>query len=251
MRFLAAAASIFLISVSAAPAELPTLHKRATVIADGNSVHDGNLPDWNFKYHAAGYLAKGGCPTNSNITTCYVYSLSSNPTKNTEQDPYGVTIQDVILNAPSHLADGRIRRYTFKMTLDPSLTYTSSNSCPLVEIVSPDENGNPTSAVYLDVRDNQAGIFAFTDTSTPSASIPLNQFTGKHTHQTWTLKSGPGGWADVKVVDEATGATLLSYNATGQNSQGTYYMRVGTDRAADNNLKPLKVYWGDWLGKYI
>ncbi|QRV85059.1 hypothetical protein RhiJN_13075 [Ceratobasidium sp. AG-Ba] len=223
MRFLAAAASIFLISVSAAPAELPTLHKRAAVIADGNSVHDGNLPDWNFKYHAAGYLAKGGCPANSNITTCYIYSLSSDPAKNTEQDPYGVTIQDVILNAPSHPADGRIRRYTFKMTLDPSLTYTSSNSCPLVEIVSPDEN----------------------------ASIPLNQFTGKHTHQTWTLKSGPGGWADVKVVDEATGATLLRYNATGQNSQGTYYMRVGTDRAADNNLKPLKVYWGDWLGKYI
>ncbi|KAG9126190.1 hypothetical protein FRC07_004515 [Ceratobasidium sp. 392] len=194
MRALATFASALLVSVSAAPGDSPFLGKRAQVIADGNSVHSGNLPDWNFKYHAAGFLAKG-CANPGKIKTCYVYTLSDDPTKNT--DPVasggGNDIQNVILDGPSHPADGSIRKYTFRMKVDPSLTSTSPDSCPLVEIASQEPDGTPSSAVYLDVRDNQAGIFAFTDTSTPSAWIPLNKFTGKSTYQTWIVKSGPKG----------------------------------------------------------
>ncbi|KAG8693610.1 hypothetical protein FRC08_009013 [Ceratobasidium sp. 394] len=250
MHFLAAAASALLVAVSAAPAELSPLGTPATVIADGKKVHEGALPDWNFKYHASGYLAKGGCPANGRISTCYVYTLSGDPTKNLDKSPFGSVIQDVILNGPSHPADGSVRKYTFRMQVDPSLTSTSSDSCPLVEIASQEEDGTPSSAVYLDVRDNQAGIFAFTDTSTPSVSIPLNQFTGKSTYQTWIVKSGPNGWADITIIDEATGKNLLKYNATGQNSRETYHMRVGTDRSIVD-IKPMKVYWGDWLGQFV
>ncbi|KAG8686848.1 hypothetical protein FRC09_013882 [Ceratobasidium sp. 395] len=249
MRVLTAAASALFVAVSAVPTDLSSFDKRATVIADGNSIHDGNLPDWNFKYHAAGFLAKG-CASPGKIKTCYVYTLSDDLNKNLDKTPFGSIVQDVILDGPSHPADGTTRKYTFRLWVDPALTSTSSDSCPLMEIASQDENGNPQSAVYLDVRDSQAGIFAFTDTSTPSASIPLNQFVGKSTYQTWIVKSGPNGWADITIIDENTGKNLLKYNATGQNSWGSYHMRAGTVRS-NVDIKPLKVYWGDWLGQFV
>ncbi|KAG9126191.1 hypothetical protein FRC07_004516 [Ceratobasidium sp. 392] len=240
MRFLAAIASIFMVTVSAAPADLPLLDRRAQVIADGKSVHEGKLPDWNFKYHASGFLAKG-CANPGKIRTCYVYTLSGDPTENIDPEGSsgGNNEQNVLLDGPSHPADGSIRKYTFRMKVDPSLTSTPPDSCPLVQIRSPLIENTDVSAVYLDVRDNQAGIFAFTDISEPSVSIPLNEFTGKNTFQTWIVKSGPQGWADITIIDEDTGKNLLKYNATGQNSQDSYHMQVGTERAT-RDIKPLK-----------
>ncbi|QRV85032.1 ICE-like protease (caspase) p20 domain protein [Ceratobasidium sp. AG-Ba] len=189
MRVFTAANSAFIVAVSAAPEDL---FKRATVLSDGFSVHNGALPDWNFQYYATGYLAKGGCPVGSKISTCYVYTLSGNPSENVETNPYGSRVQNVTLSPPSHLADGQIRQYTFRMEVDPSLAPTSLDSCPLVAISIPGEDGGSVTPVYLDVQNNLAGIYAFTDTATPSVSMPLKDFTGKSIYQTWTLKSGPG-----------------------------------------------------------
>ncbi|QRV99124.1 ICE-like protease (caspase) p20 domain protein [Ceratobasidium sp. AG-Ba] len=194
--FSPAATSALIVAVSAAPAEV---FKRATVLADGYSVHNGALPDWNFQYHSTGYLAKGGCPVGSKILPATSIPSPVNPRERRDQ------------------------LYTFRMQVDPSLASTSLDSCPLVAISTLGEDGGPVTPVYLDVRNNLAGICAFTDTATPSASMPLKDFTGKSTYQTWTLKSGPGGWANINIVDEAIGTTLfMKYNATGQNSWGTY-----------------------------
>jgi hypothetical protein len=155
---------------------------------------------------------------------CYVYKLSSSPAENI--DPAlsngGNKIQAVILNSPSYEATGSVTQFNFKLWVDPALSSTSSNSFPLVQLVSKEVDNGPSSTVYFDVRNNLAGIYAFTDTSTPAVSVPLSQFTGRRTFHTWTVKGGPNGYADIRILDGGSGETILHYRAEGQNSRDSY-----------------------------
>lgn len=218
------------------------------VIADGKRVHVGVLPTWDFIYRSAGYLARGGCPLSEvGIKLCYQYKLSDNPRKNIDpgESSGGNRVQTVILNSPSYPATGSVIQFNFKLRVDAALTSTSPNSFPLVQIVSKEVDNGPSSAVYFDVRNNLAGIYAFTDTSTPVVSVPLSQFTGKTTFHTWTVKGGPNGYADIRILESGSGATILHHRVDGQNSRDSYRIRIGAIRLAED-LKPLHAYFGDW-----
>lgn len=246
----AAISFILLATASAIPTQLSQLEKREDlqVIADGKRVHVGQLPTWDFIYRSAGYLARGGCPLSEvGIKLCYQYKLSDNPNKNIDpgESSGGNKVQTVILNSPSYPATGSVVQFNFKLRVDAALTSTSPNSFPLVQIVSKEVDNGPSSAVYFDLRNNLAGIYAFTDTSTPAVSVPLGQFTGKTTFHTWTVKGGPNGYADIRILESGSGATILHYRADGQNSRDSYRIRIGAVRLAED-LKPLHAYFGDW-----
>ncbi|CAE6435947.1 unnamed protein product [Rhizoctonia solani] len=226
------------------------VQRRDTVIADGESVQVGDLPTWDFKYRSAGYLARGGwpeCPINNGIKFCYVYKLSSDPTKNI--DPAlatgGKNVQAVILNSPWYEATGSVIQFNFQLWVDPALTSTSSHPFPLVQIVSKEVYNGPLTTLSFDVRNNLAGIYAAAHPSGPVASVPLSQYTGRRNLHTWTIKGGPGGYADIWVRDGVSGETILRYRAEGQILRDRYRIRVGAERIAEN-ITPLTVYWGDW-----
>ncbi|CAE6367780.1 unnamed protein product [Rhizoctonia solani] len=221
-----------------------------TVIADGESVHVGDLPTWSFRYRSAGYLARGGwpeCPINNGIKLCYVYKLSSDPTKNIDPSfsTDGNHVQGVILNSPWFEATGSVTQFNFQLWVDPALTSTSFSPFPLVQLVSKEVDNGPATTISFDVRNNLAGIYAFTNAYTPVVSVPLTQCTGRRNLHTWTIKGGPDGYADIWVRDGVSGETILQYMVEGQNLRDSYRIRIGAERVTEN-LTPLTVYWGDW-----
>ncbi|CAE7123431.1 unnamed protein product [Rhizoctonia solani] len=223
---------------------------RDTVIADGESVQVGDLPTWNFGYRSAGYLARGGwpeCPVNNGIKLCYVYKLSSDPTKNLDPalSTGGNNVQAVILNSPSYEATSPVTQFNFQLWVDPSLTSTCSSPFPLVQLVSKEVDSEPATTVSFDVRSNLAGIYAFANPSTPVASVSLSQYTGRRNLHTWTIKGGPDGYTDIWIRDGVSGETILQYKVEGQNLGDRYHIRIGAERLAQN-ITPLTVYWGDW-----
>ncbi|CAE6409594.1 hypothetical protein ACGC1H_006512 [Rhizoctonia solani] len=239
----------FLLLVTARGIPNP-LQKRDTVIADGKSVQVGNLPTWNFVYRSAGYLARGGwpeCPVKNGIKFCYVYELSSDPSKNIDPalSTGGNNVQAVILNSPWYEATGSVTQFNFELWVDPSLTSTSSNPFPLVQLVSKEVYSGTSTTISFDVRNNLAGIYAVANPSTPTVSVPLSQYMGRRNLHTWTVKGGPDGYADIWIRDGVSGETILQYRVEGQNSRDSYRIRVGAERVAQN-ITPLTVYWGDW-----
>ncbi|CEL53221.1 hypothetical protein RSOLAG1IB_06187 [Rhizoctonia solani AG-1 IB] len=159
-----------------------------TVIADGESIHIGDLPTSSFRYRSAGYLARGGwpeCPINNGIKLCYVCKLSADPSKNIDPSlsTDGNHVQGVILNSPWFEATGSVTQFNFQLWVDPALTSTSSSPFPLVQLVSKEAENGPATTISFDVRNNLAGIYAFTDPSAYVLSIPLSQYRGRrHLH---------------------------------------------------------------------
>ncbi|QRV99009.1 hypothetical protein RhiJN_27028 [Ceratobasidium sp. AG-Ba] len=242
-----------LVAVTAAPANVTSLDKRA-VIADGNSVRTGTLPDWQFKYRSAGYVAKG-CPPGTGISICYQYRLSSDPTKNLDTNSNGQTLQRNEFFSATKPADGKVREYKFKLKVDsPVASASLFNRLPIVGLDTGEgvpNPGNPGMAVYLAIRGNTAGIYTRDNPGVPVQPIPLSQFAGRRTEHTWTHKSGPGGYIRIIIRDDITKNILVNYVKPGQFSSGTYRMRVGTRRYVSNAMPPVRVFWGDWSGKYI
>ncbi|QRV99008.1 hypothetical protein RhiJN_27027 [Ceratobasidium sp. AG-Ba] len=240
-----------LVVVTAAPADVTSLDKRA-VIADGNGVRTGTLPDWDFKYRSAGYVAKG-CPPGTGISTCYEYRLSSNPKKNLDKNSAGHTLQRNEFFSATKPANSKPREYTFKIKVDPSVTSVSQfDPLPIVGLDTGEgvpNAGNPGMPVYLDVRDNMAGIYTSEDAWNPVTSIQLASFVGRCTYHTWKYKPGSAGYIDIKIVDCNTKAPLLNFKKTGEILSGTYRMRVGTRRYVSNVIPAVKVFWGDWRGR--
>ncbi|KAB5594381.1 hypothetical protein CTheo_2158 [Ceratobasidium theobromae] len=243
----AALLSLLVASTCAAPTNLAALDKRAPqVLAGGSSVVVGTLPDWGLIFRTSGYLAKGDCPVSSGITTCYATKLSSNPGENL--DPNAATnpnSQSSFVSTGPQDANGSITKYTFKLSLDSSLQTPSSSPFPLVQIVSKepvDDQGYATN-VYLDLRNNEAGIYAFSDT--PVVSVPLSSLTGRNLLQTWTIMGGPGGWADIEISDADTSSSILKYHVDKANSRDSYRLRVGPIRSVDQ-ASPYIAYLGDW-----
>ncbi|QRV84974.1 hypothetical protein RhiJN_12990 [Ceratobasidium sp. AG-Ba] len=201
---------IALVSVTAAPANVTSLNKR-TIIADGNGVRNGGLPDWNFRYRASGYVAKG-CPPGTGISICYEYRLSSDPTKNLDKDSENHVVQRDLFYSSSKPADGKIREYTFRMKIDSSVASApQSDSLPLVGLETRVFNvGDVVMTIYLDARDNTLGIYNRADRFTPLVHVPLADVVGKRIYQRWTHKSGPDGWTSIEILDEDTQAVFLS-----------------------------------------
>jgi hypothetical protein len=148
--------------------------------------------------------------------------LSSDPTQNL--DPYlGSDTQSNFISAGPYEATGAVTKYTFKLFLDPALkTPSTAGPVPIVQIVSkePVDGQGSATKVYFDVRNNKAGIYAFSDT--PVVSIPLSSFTGKSTVQTWIVKGGLQGYADIDIKDSATGKSILKYRVNKPNTIDSY-----------------------------
>lgn len=157
-----------------------------------------------------------------------MYKLSDDPTKHIDPalSSGGNQIQGVILNSPSYEATGSVTQFNFKLWVDPTLSSTSVNSFPVVQLVSKEVDNGPSSAVYFDLRNNLAAIYAFTDTATPAVSVSLSQFTGRRTFHTWTVKGGPNGYVDIRILDGVSGEVILHYKAEGQNSRDSYRLVV-------------------------
>ncbi|QRW13554.1 hypothetical protein RhiLY_12553 [Ceratobasidium sp. AG-Ba] len=241
-----------LLAVIAAPTDVASLDRRATVIADGNSVRNGNLPDWGFNYHASGYVAKG-CPTGTKITTCYESRLSSNPTKNIENIG-GRKIQSNLFYSSPKPADGRIREYTFKMKVDASFTSTSDKPHTLVGVETQDLNNNKKRMIstYVAIRNGEVGIYTYANPDTPLISTPMGNFIGKRALCTWKVNSDSSkGWVDITIVNDEDSSNILSYTVSDGMTWGNYRMRVGTTREAVAAMSQLRIFWGSWSGKYI
>ncbi|QRV84976.1 hypothetical protein RhiJN_12992 [Ceratobasidium sp. AG-Ba] len=212
-----------LVAVTAAPANVTLLDKRATV-ADGNSVRTGNLLDWEFRYRSAGYVAKG-CPPGTGISTCYEYRLSKDPKKDIDTDSERHILQRNEFYSATKLADGKAREYTFKMNVDRSITsIKQTNPLPIVGLDTGEGTtnaGNPGMPVYLDLRNNLAGIYT-DERREPVIAMPLADFVGRPTHHLWEHKPGSPGYIKIKIMDDITKQTLLTFNKTGQFSLGTY-----------------------------
>ncbi|QRV99004.1 hypothetical protein RhiJN_27023 [Ceratobasidium sp. AG-Ba] len=239
-------------AVIAAPTDVATLDKRATVIADGNSVRNGNLPDWGFNYHASGYVAKG-CPTGTKINTCYESRLSSNPTKNVENSG-GRKIQSNLFYSSPKPADGRIREYTFRMKVDASFTSTSDKPHILVGIETQDINNNKRRMIstYVAIRNGELRIYTYADPDTPLASTRMENFIGKRAFCIWKVDSDSSkGSVGITIVNDEDGSNILSYVVSDGMTWGNYRMRVGTTRDAVAGMSPLRVFWGSWSGKYL
>ncbi|QRV99007.1 hypothetical protein RhiJN_27026 [Ceratobasidium sp. AG-Ba] len=243
-----------LVAVTAAPADMTSLDKRQSpqIIHNSNDVGRGTLPDWDFTYRSAGYVAKG-CPPGTGISICYEYRLSNDPKKDLDKDSEGRTLQRNEFFSATKPANSKPREYTFKIKVDPSVASVPQfDPLPIVGLDTGEgipNAGNPGMPVYLDVRDNKAGIYTRGDPWNPVAFIPLGSFVGRCTYHTWTYKPGSAGYIDIKIVDCNTKQPLLTFKKTGQISTGTYRMRVGTRRFVSNVIPPVKVFWGDWRGR--
>ncbi|QRW13523.1 hypothetical protein RhiLY_12522 [Ceratobasidium sp. AG-Ba] len=242
-----------LVAVIAAPADVAILDKRAKVIADGNRPRDGNLPDWGFKYHATGYVAKG-CPTGTKITTCYDSRLSNDPTKNIENIG-GRKIQSNLFYSSLKPGDGKIREYTFRMKVDPSFTSVSGDPYTLVgvETKTPTNTQERIMSAYIAINDkDEVGVYTYENPGVPVFAIPKSRYVGKRTLHTWKLDSTPSnGKVTIKITNDEDKSEILSYTVPCPLISGDYRMRVGTTREAVAGMSPLRIYWGSWSGKYV
>lgn len=245
------ALATLLATAYAAPTDLAGLDKRDTVLASGSEVVVGTLPDWSLIFRASGYLAKGGCPASAGIATCYVQKLSATATENLDPDlSSDGPSQSNFVSTAALEATGAVTKFTFKLALDATLTTPSASPVPIVQVVSkePVDGQGSATKVFFDVRNNQAGIYAFSDT--PVVSVPLSSFTGKTTLQTWTIKGGPQGYADIDIKDANTGASILTYTVDQANTVDSYRLRVGPIRLA-NSGSPYIAYFGDWSAESL
>ncbi|KAG9122937.1 hypothetical protein FRC07_000486 [Ceratobasidium sp. 392] len=243
---------VLLASSYAAPTDVSVLDRRATVLADGKKVVVGNLPDWGLIFRASGYVSKGGCPTATAIKTCYVQKLSANPKENLDPDlGESGPVQTSFISTNAVEATGGVTKYTFKLYIEPGLASPSSaGSVPLVQIVSkePVDGQGSATKVWLDAKNNQAGIYAFNEAS-PVVSLPLSKFVGKTTVHTWIVKGGPQGYAIIDIKDTA-GKSILKYSVNKPNTIDSYRIRVGPIRSAKSN-SPYTAYFGDWNSQAI
>ncbi|KAG8727756.1 hypothetical protein FRC12_022260 [Ceratobasidium sp. 428] len=240
---------VLLASAFAAPTDISVLDKRAITLADGKKVVVGDLPDWGLIFRSSGVLTKGGCPAAAkSIVTCYAQKLSSKPNENIDPDLSGSgPTQSNFISTKAVEATGGVTKYTFKLYLEPGLsTPKSAGSVPLVQVVSkePIDGQGSATKVWLDAKDNRAGIYAF---DSLVASVPLSNFLGKTTVHTWTIKGGPQGYANIDIKDTA-GKSILKYSVTKPNTIDSYRIRVGPVRLA-NSGSPFNAYFGDWSAK--
>lgn len=246
------ALATLLATAYAAPTDLAVLDKRATVLADGSKVVVGSLPDWSLIFRASGYLAKGGCPASVGITTCYVQKLSAKATENLDPDlSSDGSSQSNFISTAALEATGAVTKFTFKFFLDPALTTPSSSPVPIVQVVSkePVDGQGSATKVWFDVKDNKAGVYAFSD-AVPVVSVPLSSFTGRTTLQTWTIKGGPQGYVDIDLKDSETGAFIFQYRVNQASTVDSYRLRVGPIRLASSG-SPYTAYFGDWSAQAL
>ncbi|KAF8610614.1 hypothetical protein BDV93DRAFT_550417 [Ceratobasidium sp. AG-I] len=246
------ALATLLSTVYAAPTDLAVLDRRATVLAGGANVVVGTLPDWSLIFRASGYLAKGGCPASASITTCYVQKLSAKATENLDPDlSTNGPSQTNLVSTTSLDATGAVTKFTFKLFIDPALKTPGSSPVPIVQVVSkePVDGQGAATKVFLDVRNNVAGIYAFSNA--PVVSIPLSSFSGKTTLQTWTIKGGPQGYADIDIKDAKTNASILKYRVNQANTVDSYRLRIGPAPRLANSGSAYIAYFGDWTAKVL
>jgi hypothetical protein len=173
ISFKLASISSLLALVSAAPAA-ETFDKRGLVLGTGDSVAIGNLPNYTYIYRVAGYATslsfivpshsahrylEHGCPAGTGVSAsgCYTIKLSPDPTKNIDPAESSGTqkIQDVLLSSPSYPANGPVTKHNFKLKIGSSLTSTSAQPLPVVQLVSKEVPNGSANTVTLDLRNKQ------------------------------------------------------------------------------------------------
>ncbi|CAE6416679.1 unnamed protein product [Rhizoctonia solani] len=237
----------------AAPTETVSIDKRAQVLAAGTSPVGSNLPDYGLLFRASGYLAKGDCPASVGITTCYVARLSSKPNENLDKNIGGADAytQSNFVTTGALEATGAITKFTFKYFIGPALKTPSPYEMKLIQVVSkePVADGSLTK-VWLDIRNNKAGIYAFDETN-PVVSIPLSSFTGKTTVHTWIVKGGNAGYVDIDIKDAATGISILKHRENRPSTRDSYRFRIGAIRSVRENPYPYLTYFGDYTAQIM
>ena len=154
---------------------------------------------------------------------CYVQKLSAEATANLDPDlSVDGPSQTNFVSTTSLEATGAITKFTFKLYIDPALKTPGISGVPIVQVVSkePVDGQGSATKVFLDVRNNVAGIYAFSNA--PVVSVPLSSFTGKTTLQTWIVRGGPLGWVDIDIKDAKTSASILKYRVNQANTVDSY-----------------------------
>ncbi|KAJ7857760.1 hypothetical protein B0H13DRAFT_2237671 [Mycena leptocephala] len=163
------------------------------------------------------------------ITDCYALQLSSDPTKNLQDDSDSPRQRIEFLTKGA--ADGTSWSYEWKYYLS-SQTGTTNQFFHLMQILTRDGSGGPV--ITLNAA---AGKVSIQDTvrGCPSAGCPfiaLDDFTDRTTTHSMTVTYGPKGSVKYTVKDTKTGAKLLTYSATGSMGSESTSLKFGTYRQA-------------------
>ncbi|KAG9127420.1 hypothetical protein FRC07_013984 [Ceratobasidium sp. 392] len=241
-----------LASVHAIPTNISTFDKRAAPapIANGTTTVTGTLPDWGFKYRASGILIKD-CNGPRSIKPCYQQRLSDKHENIDKELSFDGPYQSNWLNSKSYKADGSVTKFSFRFNLNqPLKAVESTGTTPLFFYVSNEAIDDDGSTVNMSLLVRN-GTVLLNELRQIKATIPLSNFTGTTLIHTWTIKGGPGGYANVDIKNLA-GKSVLKYNSgTKQHSKGSYYLQIGTGRDINPGLEPYVAYFGSYSANAV
>ncbi|TFK49336.1 hypothetical protein OE88DRAFT_412188 [Heliocybe sulcata] len=217
------------------------LQSRDRVLADGSKMFEGNING--FEWQATGVL-KQGCPSSVHIKDCYDLELTNNPKKQLDPKHLDQPRQRIEF-ANEGVADGITATYKWKYYLF-SKTKTTKTFFHLMQLLTHGGTGGPV--ITLDAV---AGVVAVKDhvrdcSKTHCPSIPLAQFTDRTTEHTLTFTAGSKGKMQYLVKNADTGATLLSYSASGNMGTKRTGVKFGTYRGAVTGMSASSAALGDF-----
>ncbi|KAI0795130.1 hypothetical protein C8Q75DRAFT_530421 [Abortiporus biennis] len=141
-------------------------------------------------------------------------------------------------------ADGTSVTYSWKYYLS-SQVGTSTHFFHLMQVFS-DGQGEPV--VTLDAVNGQLAIVdvARGCTTNKCPAVAISQFTDRTTLHTIKVTFGPNGKLNYAITNADTGASILSYSATGAMGSGGSYVKFGTYRATFAGMTAVNAVVGDF-----